>query len=63
MEKKEMTRDQLAYAAPDLYDGGWRASDRDQFQQEYDFTDWEADVMQEELEKLADRIAQEEKGE
>ena len=33
---------------------------RDQFQQEYEFTDWEADVMQEELEKLADRIAQEE---
>lgn len=60
MEKKEMTREQLAYAAPDLYDGGWRAADRDEFQKDYDFTDWEADVMAEELEKISDRIAKEE---
>lgn len=53
--EKEMTREQIAYDAKDLFAGGWRASDREDFKKEYDLTDWEADVMAEELEKLASR--------
>jgi hypothetical protein len=60
--EKEMTREQIAYDAKDLFAGGWRASDRDEFKKEYDLTDWEADVMAEELEKLADQYVQDENG-
>lgn len=51
--KTEMTREQIAYDAKDLFAGGWRASDRDELQKEYSLTDWEADVMVECLEKEA----------
>ena len=34
----------------DLFDEGWRASDREALKKEYDLTDWEADVMAEALE-------------
>lgn len=52
-ERKEMTREAIADVAADLYAGGWRAEDRDQIKEEYHLTDWEADVMAEELEKQA----------
>jgi hypothetical protein len=60
--EKEMTREQIAYDSKDLFAGGWRASDRDEFKKEYDLTDWEADVMAEELEKLADQYVEDEDG-
>ena len=60
--EKEMTREQIAYDAKDLFAGGWRASDRDEFKKEYDLTDWEADVMAEELEKLANQYVEDEDG-
>ncbi|WP_278558883.1 hypothetical protein [Acidaminococcus intestini] len=60
--EKEMTREQIAYDAKDLFAGGWRASDRDEFKKEYGLTDWEADVMQEELEKLADQYVEDSDG-
>lgn len=50
--EKEMTREQIAFVAMDLFAGGWRAADRDEFKKEYNLADWETDVMQEELEKL-----------
>ena len=60
--EKELTREQIAYDAKDLFAGGWRAADRDEFKKEYDLTDWEADVMQEELEKLADQYVEDSDG-
>lgn len=60
--KTEMTREQIAYDAKNLYDGGWRASDRNEFKKEYGLTDWEADVLAEELKKLADQYVQDEDG-
>jgi hypothetical protein len=41
-------------SAAALYDGGWRASDRDQLIAEYDLTDDEADVLCKQLERIAD---------
>ena len=46
--EKEMTREQIAYDAKDLFAGGWRASDRDEFKKEYGLTEWEDDVTHEE---------------
>ena len=60
--KTEMTREQITYAAKDLFAGGWRSSDREEFKKEYDLTDWETDVMAEELEKLADQYVEDENG-
>ena len=60
--KTEMTREQIAYDAKDLFAGGWRAADREDFKKEYDLTDWEADVMAEELEKQADQYVEDEDG-
>lgn len=60
--EKEMTREQIAYDAHDLFAGGWRAADREDFKKEYDLTDWEADVMAEELEKLASQYVEDEDG-
>ena len=37
------------YSAAALYDGGWRAEDRDQLISEYDLTAEEADELVEEL--------------
>ena len=44
-------KDYLASAAA-LYDGGWRAEDRDQLIEEYDLTEEEADKLCEILEEL-----------
>ena len=60
--KTEMTREQIAYDAKDLFAGGWRAADREDFKKEYDLTDWEADVMAEELEKQASQYVEDEDG-
>lgn len=38
--EKELTREQIAYDAKDLFAGGWRAADRDEMKEEYGFTDW-----------------------
>ena len=38
-----------------LYDGGWRAEDRDQIMTEFDLSEEEANVITDELEKIADR--------
>lgn len=58
----EMTREQIAYAAMDLFDNGWRAADREELKERYDLTDWEADVMAEELEKQASQYVEDEDG-
>lgn len=60
--EKELTREQIAYDAKDLFAGGWRAADRDEMKEEYGFTDWEADTMAEELEKLASQYVEDEDG-
>lgn len=60
--EKELTREQIAYDAKDLFAGGWRAADRDEMKKEYGFTDWEADTMAEELEKLASQYVEDEDG-
>lgn len=39
-------------AASNLYDGGWRAEDRDQLIKEYELTEEEADAICEELAKI-----------
>lgn len=53
MTIKEM---ELRYTtAPALYDGGWRAEDRDEMKHEYDFSDKELDIICEELEKIENR--------
>ena len=62
MMTNEMTREQIAYLAMNLYEEGWRASDREELKKEYDLTDWEADVMAEELEKRASQYVQDEDG-
>lgn len=38
-----------------LYDGGWRAEDRTQLMTEFDLSEEEANVIADELEKIADR--------
>lgn len=58
----EMTREQIAYAAKGLFEDGGRAAGREEVKKEYDLTDWEADVMADELEKLADKYVQDEDG-
>lgn len=44
-------KDYLASAAA-LYDGGWRAEDKDQIVEEYELTEEEADKLCEILEEL-----------
>jgi len=43
------------YSAASLYDGGWRAEDRDQLIEEYNLTADEADEICKELADLKDR--------
>lgn len=40
-----MTINDFEHSAAALFDGGWRATDRDQLQEEYDLTDEEADTL------------------
>lgn len=61
-EERNQVAYEIAYDAMDLYEEGWRASDREELKKEYDLTDWEADVMAEALEKLADKYVQDEDG-
>lgn len=50
MNIKEM---ELRYqVAPSLYDGGWRAEDRDEMKHEYDLSDEELDIICEALENI-----------
>ena len=60
--KTEMTREQIAYDAKDLFAGGWRAADREDFKKEYDLTDNEADMMAEALEQEAQDWVEDEDG-
>mgnify|MGYP000003461206 CR=1 FL=1 len=46
---------ELETEAASLYDGGWRAEDRDAIQQEYDLTDDDADAIVEKLSEYANR--------
>lgn len=62
MMNTEMTREQIAYAAKDIFEDGLRATDREEVKKEYDLTDWEADVMADELAKLADQYVEDEDG-
>lgn len=43
------------YSAASLYNGGWRAEDRDQLIEEYNLTEEEADEICKELADLKDR--------
>ena len=43
------------YSAASLYDGGWRAEDRDQLIDEYNLTEEEADDICEGLREIEDR--------
>lgn len=53
MTTKEM---ELRYTtAPALYDGGWRAKDRNDMKDCYDLYDEELDIICEELEKIENR--------
>lgn len=53
MTIKEM---ELRYnAAPSLYDGGWRAEDRDDMRDYYHLSDEELDIICEELENIENR--------
>lgn len=61
-EERKQIAYQIAYDAMDLYEEGWRASDREALKERYDLTDWEADVMAEELEKQANQYVQDEDG-
>ena len=49
--EKQAMKDYLASAAA-LYDGGWRAEDKDQLVEEYELTEEEADKLCEILEEL-----------
>ena len=60
--EKEMTREQIAYDAKDLFAGGWRAAAREEFKKEYDLTDNEADMMVEALEQVAQDWVEDEDG-
>lgn len=53
MESAKMI--ELETAAASLYDGGWRASDGDAIQKEYDLTDDETDVIVEKLKEYEER--------
>lgn len=61
-EERTQVAYEIAYDAMDLFDEGWRATDREELQKRYDLTDWEADVMAEALEKLANQYVQDEDG-
>lgn len=61
-EERKQIAYQIAYDAMDLYEEGWRASDREELKKEYDLTDWEADVMVEELERQANQYVEDEDG-
>ena len=50
-ERRKIMNDYLASAAA-LYDGGWRAEDKDQIVEEYELTEEEADKLFEILEEL-----------
>ncbi len=41
------------YTAASLYDGGWRAEDKEQLMQEFELLEEEADELVAELEKIA----------
>lgn len=45
----------LETGAASLYDGGWRAADRDAFQKEYDLTDDDTDAIVEKLKEYEGR--------
>lgn len=46
---------ELETEAASLYDGGWRAKDRDAIQKEYDLTDDDADAIAEKLAEYENR--------
>ena len=46
---------ELETTAASLYDGGWRAADRDAIQKEYDLTDDDTDAIVENLKKYEER--------
>lgn len=49
-EDKTMTNEiELRETASNLYDGGWRASDREYLKAEYDFSEYELDIICEAL--------------
>jgi hypothetical protein len=47
-----MKREKTESAAAALYDGGWRASDREQLISEYELTEDEAEAICAELERI-----------
>ena len=49
-----MRFDDWAYAAA-LYDGGWRAEDRDELVAEYDLSEEEADAICEDLRRMDEK--------
>lgn len=42
----------IGYAAAALYDGGWRAKDKDILRHEYEFTQEEIDILCEQLAQI-----------
>lgn len=61
-EERTQVAYEIAYDAKDLFSEGWRATDREELKKRYDLTDWEADVMADELAKLADQYVEDEDG-
>lgn len=53
MESAKMI--ELETAAASMYDGGWRAKDRDAIQKEYDLTDDDTDAIVEKLTEYENR--------
>lgn len=47
----DMKRIELETSAASLYDGGWRAADKDELQKEYSLDDEELEII---VEKLTD---------
>lgn len=53
MESAKMI--ELETTAASLYDGGWRAADREELKDEYGFTDEELEVVTEKLKEYESR--------
>lgn len=57
-----MTQHEIMEAAANLYDGGWRAEDRDEMEKIYYLDDEDAECIARELEKIRDRKVVDENG-
>lgn len=59
MSIDSITEQKIRDGAYNLYDGGWRAEDREQLKEEYGLDDEELDIIVDQLQIIEDKVREE----